>query len=268
MKSSKKYSVLVLMAGAGQRFVDAGYTTSKPLIEVDGKTILEWTMSSLPFIQDCHLTFAIRSHHNANGELEAFLKNTYGADTDIVSFDELTRGNLETAWLSLESIPDNESLFILDSDNWYNGVHFEDFIAKIPEKDYAVLCTFDPIDDQEKWCFAQTDENHIVHCLSEKKKIDNGYPMMGLFYYSNKELFKKAAQEILNKGTRVKNEFYMSQSIVHLIDSGIPVYAYKAPSVVPLGTPEDLDKAKNENLLRPRRDHMLHTEAGTILFRS
>ena len=42
-------SLLVLLAGEGQRFKDRGIMTPKPLIEVNGKSILEWTTRSLHF---------------------------------------------------------------------------------------------------------------------------------------------------------------------------------------------------------------------------
>ena len=41
-------NILVLMAGRGQRFRDKGYDKPKPLIEVNGKTILQWTTESCP----------------------------------------------------------------------------------------------------------------------------------------------------------------------------------------------------------------------------
>ena len=35
------YQVVIPMTGVGQRFVDAGYKSLKPLIEVGGKSIVE-----------------------------------------------------------------------------------------------------------------------------------------------------------------------------------------------------------------------------------
>ena len=33
--------IVIPMSGRGQRFINAGYTVAKPLIEVDGKPIIE-----------------------------------------------------------------------------------------------------------------------------------------------------------------------------------------------------------------------------------
>lgn len=245
------------MAGAGQRFVDEGYTQPKPLIEVCGKTILEWTTRSMPFIvherhepRNYSITFAIQKNHNKNNNLERFLRLTYGKDTKVVTFDGLTRGNLETAVISAAGLPDDEPILILDADNRYDGSGFENFLNNLPTNSHAVLCVFDPIDEQEKWCFAKIDEasNNQVIQISEKKRIENGFPMMGVFFYSKKKLFQEAAEHVLKSDLRVRNEFYMSQSIETLLKTGVAVYAYKSPIACPLGTPEDLRKFQHENL--------------------
>lgn len=51
--------LLIPMAGKGQRFIDEGYETPKPLIEVGGKTILEWSFDSFNW-RYCDLVFVVR----------------------------------------------------------------------------------------------------------------------------------------------------------------------------------------------------------------
>src|SRR5690606_35797086 len=144
--------------------------------------------------------------------------------------DGLTRGNLETAIISVADLSEDEPLLILDADNRYDGSGFEDFLSSLPTNPHAVLCVFDPLDDQEKWCFASLDEtqNNLVSQISEKKKIENGFHMMGVFFFSEKKLFQEAAEHVLKSDLRVRNEFYMSQSIETLLKSGVAVYAYKS----------------------------------------
>ena len=42
---------IVCMAGSGKRFKGSGYGPYKPLIEVKNKTILKWTIESLPSLK-------------------------------------------------------------------------------------------------------------------------------------------------------------------------------------------------------------------------
>ena len=57
-----KTNLLLPIAGNGQRFIDAGYSVPKPLIEINGKTILDRSLESVK-IDNCNLIFIIREDH-------------------------------------------------------------------------------------------------------------------------------------------------------------------------------------------------------------
>ena len=57
-----KTNLLLPIAGNGQRFIDAGYSVPKPLIEINGKTILDRSLESVN-IQNCNLIFLITQNH-------------------------------------------------------------------------------------------------------------------------------------------------------------------------------------------------------------
>ena len=40
-------NILIPMAGAGSRFFDAGYTDPKPLIQIEGKTMIQRVIENL-----------------------------------------------------------------------------------------------------------------------------------------------------------------------------------------------------------------------------
>lgn len=254
MKITQPIHILVLMAGDGKRFTDAGYKTPKPLIPIHGKTILEWTTRSLPFIKHYgkslielpyKLTFATRKKHNVN---EA-LKKIYGDDININELDYLTKGNLQTAFIScLRYYEPDMPLLVLDADNMYDSTNLFPTIENVKEKDHAVICYFEPYDNSEKWCFAQINKDTgKVLQFSEKKKIDGGFPMMGVFWFSSQRLFMNLAQEIIHSEEMTNNEFFMSQAVQLMVEKEIPVYGFEAPKVWPLGTPEDLELFAYEN---------------------
>ena len=56
---SKKYNLLLPIAGKAQRFIDQGYTMPKPLIMVKDKHVIDMAMSSID-LSDCNLIFAVR----------------------------------------------------------------------------------------------------------------------------------------------------------------------------------------------------------------
>lgn len=251
--------IVVVMAGDGTRFKDVGYPLPKPFIEVNEKYILEWTTRSLPFIQhyinhiqQYPLTFAIRSEHEKKFNIIERLEKIYGNNIRVIEFNKLTKGGLETAYIT-ETLTcltsDDKDVLFLDSDNHYNGSGFENFINDIKSKtddDFAVICYFEPLDNSFKWCFAFPDGDRITK-LSEKDETAlamGGKPMVGVFYFSDKVMFLDIAREILHHDATVKGEFYMSQSIYKMLDRNMLVYGYKVDNVIPLGTPEDIIKVK------------------------
>lgn len=251
--------IVVLMAGEGQRFVKAGYTTPKPLIEVHGKTILEWTTDSiLGHLTGNPLTFAIRSEHRDLYGLDDYLKRLYGNATICQTFDHLTRGNLETAFVTSQEKLRNKanSVLFLDSDNHYDGSKFLSLVdEKIRDKkseNCIVLCYFEPMDDSKKWCFCSVDSQGKVLGLVEKDYLENGKPMVGFFYWSSLEFFEKIAKAVLENEKPAKNEFYMSQAVEFALQHKFSVYAFKSDLMVPLGTPEDVERFKNDSPHRSR----------------
>ncbi len=240
-------NILVLMAGRGKRFTDAGYATPKPLLRVRGKTILEWTTESCPYIrhggigqaENIHLHFAVLQEHIDNG-LKEFLYSVYGANITVIPFSEITRGNLDTAYLSCKHmIHKNEELLILDSDNKYYDNDFSTFLESLPKgKPTLAIAGFNVATPTvpNKWA------NVSVYCgvaveIREKDDAWVKFPaLIGLFYFSETDFFMKSANTILTTMLPTKGEYFMS-----MVPSTTKhtVYVHTVTDVVPLGTPED-----------------------------
>lgn len=253
------------MAGAGSRFEQVGYPLPKPLIEVNDKHIIEWTTRSLPFIDHYNsaskqkIIFAIRKQDEENFQITERLKKIYGKKIDFAVFNNLTKGNLETAFLSLHKFDKTDhkkDLLILDSDNYYDGSNLVNFIniIKLKHDLFSVICDFDPIDNSAKWCFAIKNGNIVKKLLEKDNQAlsQNGRPMVGVFYFSQIQLFKRIAEYILNKkidSEKEKNEVYMSQSVQKCIDLNVPVYGLSVKDVIPLGTPQDIVQLKDKQFI-------------------
>ena len=72
--------------------------------------------------------------------------------------------------------------------------------------------------------------------------------MVGVFYFSQLEHFKKTAKFIMNQNELVKDEFFMSQAVNLYLKSNLPVFSLNVKNVVPLGTPEDIIKTREKNI--------------------
>jgi hypothetical protein len=94
---NKKMNVLIPMAGAGSRFANAGYTFPKPLIEVNGKPMIQVVVENLNV--DAHFIFLVQKEHYEKYNLKQLL-NLIAPGCDIVQVDGLTGGAACTTLLA------------------------------------------------------------------------------------------------------------------------------------------------------------------------
>ncbi len=250
-------NILVLMAGRGQRFVNEGYVKPKPLIEVNGKTILQWTTESCPYIkhggrnQDEHikLHFAVLQEHLDEG-LDQFLYSVYGRNIEIIPFKEITRGSLDTAHMAAAKMINKTSpLLVLDADNKYDNNGLDEFIDKLPKKNHimAVAC-FDNPDKSvpNKWSNVKIDKGQIVGIKEKDDSWVNEPTMIGIFYFGHTQFFVEYAKFIMTFRQPVEfngnAEYYMSMVPAYNVSIATPVHVHTVTNVVPLGTPDDVRK--------------------------
>ncbi len=235
--------VLIPMAGEGSRFAKEGYTFPKPLIDVNGKPMIQRVVENLDF--DCEYIFLVRKAHieKYNGLLDTLDRIT-NSNMSYIEVDGLTEGAACTALLAKELINCDEDLLIANSDQIieYQPANFNAF-RNLMSVD-AIVWTFNDI--HPKWSFVKTNSRGFVTEVAEKRPISN-IATCGIYWYRKGSDFVESAEQMISKDIRVKNEFYIAPVYNELISKGktlIPFYVHKMHGV---GTPEDLN-----NYLRKR----------------
>ena len=112
---NKKMNVLIPMAGAGSRFANAGYTFPKPLIEVNGKPMIQVVVENLNI--DAHYIFLVQKEHYEKYNLKQLL-NLISPECDIIQVDGLTEGAACTILLARDLINNDEPLLMANSDQF------------------------------------------------------------------------------------------------------------------------------------------------------
>jgi len=260
--------ILVPMAGEAMRFIQKGIHTPKPMFQIDGLSILERTTRSIPFIQhygettpngvpSSNLYFAVRQEHEEKFAITKFLREIYGTEITVVYISQTTRGNLETAFILSHAIPIgelHESVLIMDCDNQYNNNNLIETLEVTSRiSNSQVVCCFTPIDNSSKWSFVISNDGKLVDVVEKDPTAlqRGGMPIIGTFWFSSGGLFYEHANTIIHSGERVgapdKEEFYMSQAFLRAVRRGYHVITHEVKDVVPLGTPEDVDRYTQKN---------------------
>lgn len=232
----KNMNVLIPMAGAGSRFKEAGYTFPKPLINVNGKPMIQVVVENLNI--DANYIYIVQKEHYEKYNLE-YMLNLITPNCKIVQVDGLTEGAACTALLAKEYIDNSNELVIANSDQYvdWNSNDFL-YMCTNPEIDGAIL-TFPSV--HPKWSFVKTGDNGLVTEVAEKKPISNE-ATVGIYYFKQGRYFVEYAEKMIARNKRVNNEFYICPVFNELIaDEGrIKTMKLEENSMWGLGTPEDL----------------------------
>jgi dTDP-glucose pyrophosphorylase len=231
---NKKMNILIPMAGAGSRFEQAGYTFPKPLIDVDGKPMIQVVVDNLNI--DANYIFVVQKAHREKYNLDTLL-NLITPGCKIIETEGLTEGAACTALLAKEYINNNEPLFFANSDQFVDWDSNE-FMYKMQESNCdGGIVTFKSI--HPKWSFAKINENGFVTEVAEKNPISDN-ATVGYYYWKHGSDFVKYAEQMIEKNIRVNNEFYVCPVFNQAIEDSKQVRIFEAKKMWGLGTPEDL----------------------------
>lgn len=229
-----KMNVLIPMAGAGSRFQQAGYTFPKPLIDVEGKPMIQVVVDNLNI--DATFIYVVQKSHRAQYNLDTLL-NLITPGCKIVEVDGLTEGAACTTLLAKEHINNDEPLLMANSDQFVEWDSNE-FMYKMNEQkvDGGIL-TFKAT--HPKWSFAKVDEYGYVTEVQEKNPISD-IATVGVYYWAKGSDYVKYAEQMIEKNIRTNNEFYVCPVYNEGITDGKKFKTFNIEKMWGLGTPEDL----------------------------
>jgi dTDP-glucose pyrophosphorylase len=232
---NEKMNVLIPMAGAGSRFAQAGYTFPKPLIEVNGKPMIQVVVDNLNI--DAHYVFIVQEEHFYKYNLKQVL-NLIKPGCDIVTINGITEGAAVTTLLAKEYINSNEPLLIANSDQiveWNSNECLYAFDAD--EIDGGIL-TFKAT--HPKWSYAKIGNDGFVSEVAEKNPISDN-ATVGIYYWKHGSDYVKYAEDMIKKDIRTNNEFYVCPVFNQAIEDGKKIRVKEIQKMWGIGTPEDLN---------------------------
>jgi NDP-sugar pyrophosphorylase family protein len=228
--------ILIPMAGEGSRFQKEGYALPKPLIDVNGKPMIQHVIENLNF--DAEYIFLVRKEHLLKySNLKKILNKITNGRYKIIEVDHLTEGAACTALLAKEAINNDDDLLIANSDQIIEYSKENFLYLKFLTNVDAIVYSFNAL--HPKWSFVKVNTTGFVTKVAEKNPISN-IATCGIYWYRKGSDFVKYSEQMIDKNIRVNNEFYIAPVYNELIEDNktlIPFYVNKMHGI---GTPEDL----------------------------
>lgn len=237
-------NIVIPMAGEGSRFVAAGYTTPKPFINVNGKTMIEQVLDNLTCPNARFILIARKNHMVDQASLVDRIRSRYNAV--FIPVERLTQGTACTVLFARKEINNDTPLMIANSDQLVD-LSMADFIDDALDRrlDGSILTFVDEHKDP-KWSFARLNsDNHVVE-VKEKVAISD-IATVGIYFFTKGRYFVDAAIDMIIENERVNNEFYTCPTYNYIIREGkkIGVFSIDPEKMHGLGTPDDLDAYLN-----------------------
>lgn len=229
--------VLMPMGGLGSRFTDAGYTTPKPLIEVDSKPMFMRALDSFKSVQDIRHIFVVRKDQDEKYELAASIHREL-PDAKIAILDHDTRGAVESCLEAREFIADDIPISVADCDIYFESSGYFQKAAAAQKPD-GMLLTFQSNDP--RYSFVEVNQDGTALRTAEKLVISD-QAILGGYFFKDGGLFKQLADEFISQplpdGLK---EYFMSHLFNMLLERHGKVEIAHIDKKYIFGTPEELN---------------------------
>jgi NDP-sugar pyrophosphorylase family protein len=239
-------SLVIPMAGLGQRFVDEGYDVTKPLLPVSTKPMFVQAVECLPKTE--RQVFVLREDMSGFLETKLSIEENYPTGS-VASVASVTDGQASSALVGLDLLERNA---VVEGPVTFGAC---DFAAVYDPGELQRLIN-DPKVDVIVWSIRgypnalRTPNSYgwlntdglKIKSVSVKKPLANPKIdpiILGTFTFRRAEDFRNSFENLKSKNATINNEFFIDSCINEAIEAGLSCYFFEVDSYLCWGTPND-----------------------------
>lgn len=242
-------TVVVPMAGLGQRFVDAGYAVTKPLVEVSGRPMVLQATDDLPPAK--HYAFVMRCDMPGHEAVAAELGREFSPLT-VATLPGVTEGQACSALIGLDAvgreldgnIPEPVTFGACDNGAVYDRMRLQSLICDTDAdvvvwgiRGYANAARSPAM---YGWV---DEEGGLIRRVSVKVPLADPATdalVTGAFTFRRAKHFRHCVQRMMARNARINGEFYIDTCINDAIELGLRCRLFEIDAYLCWGTPNDL----------------------------
>lgn len=242
-------TLVVPMAGLGQRFAREGYAVTKPLIPVSGRPMVMQAVGDLP--PAIHHAFVLRHDMAGQSEIARTIEGTYpGAVIETVP--NVTEGQACTALIGLYAlerklgeVPGLITIGACDNGALYS---LEAFRKLVDDSNVDVIVWgarghANAVRHPQMFGWIDATPSGRITRISVKTPL--GAPIsdpivLGTFTFKRAADFRKAVDHLIARDGRINGEFYIDSCINDAIELGLRCHLFEVDNFLSWGTPNDL----------------------------
>jgi NDP-sugar pyrophosphorylase family protein len=242
-----KTTTIIPMAGKGSRFEQEGYVTPKPLIDVDGESMVVRAVKCLP--QSDNTVFVCLQEHLDSSSIKTTLEAEF-VGSKIIPIETVTNGQATTCRIAITeaSINLEEPIQISACDNgvFYNEEEYKKLLQDESVDVIVWAFTNNPTskNNPNMYAWLDVDENNNIRHVSCKKFIYNNPlttpAIIGTMFFRKGKYFLDAYEKNVKEQITTNGEYYVDDAINQCIKSGLNVKVFCCTNYICWGTPNDL----------------------------
>jgi NDP-sugar pyrophosphorylase family protein len=206
-------NILIPIAGKNQFFSGSEYPFPKPLIEINGKTMIEHVIDDYNFTdKEKRFIFIVNSEDCKKYHLDNVLNILTNHTCKIIKLENETKGAACSAMMAVEYIDNDTPLIISNADQLFD-ICLNDVITSFDNSDAGVI-TFESI--HPRWSYVRLNENRIVTETAEKRPISKS-AIAGFYYFKKGSDFIRSSSKMIKKDASINGLYYISPVLNEMV---------------------------------------------------
>ena len=220
-------NILIPMGGAAN-FDSEEYRYPKPLIEINGKPLIELVVDCLDQIKgEKRFIFIVNAADCQKYHLDSVLRLITRDQGIIIQLEKETAGAACSTLMAIDYIDNDDALMISNGDHIFE-CDLNSAISEFDSRgvDAGTVC-FDSV--HPKWSFVRLDENNKIIETAEKRPLSRN-AIAGLYYFNRGSDYVRAAMKTIKKDANVNGRFYVAPTLNELVLEGKNLEIHSIPS--------------------------------------
>lgn len=208
-------NILVPLGGTSAFFDSPEYLFPKPLVEIQGKPMIEMVINNLELIRlEKKYVFVVKSSDCHKYHLNNVLQLITNNQCEIVKLENETKGATCSALLAVDYIDSDDELLIVNGDQIID-YNLTKVITSFRQQgvDAGVIC-FESV--HPRWSFIRLDEQEYIVEAAEKEPISKS-AIAGFYYFKQGSLFVHAAMKSIEKNASINGLYFIAPVLNELI---------------------------------------------------
>lgn len=238
--------IVLPMAGYGTRLRPHTWSKPKPLVSMAGKPMLGHVLdmfAPVPSIDEVVFIVGYLGEQIKTYVDQAYphLKARYVEQRELV-------GQSHAVWLAREGLVGPMLLVFVDT-------IIETNLALLGSEKLDAVAWVREVPDPRRFGVAKVGSAGLVERLVEKPQdMSNNLAVIGFYYFKEAQALLAAIEEQMQRGIKLKGEYYLVDAINLMLDKGLGMRAQAVDAWVDCGTPEAVLET-NRYLLSSGRDN-------------